>query len=130
MRRYTYITKTNAITGTSTIQRYRSRDGITRTTDTTVTADDNDYQYCLEHSPESITTEDITQQYYDQRMIEVKQQRRDRFHNEVDDLTAELARRREIKTITVEKEQTIVSEIARLSDEILQSLPYPEIPNN
>lgn len=128
MRRYTYIIQNNAITDTSTIQRYVSRNGHTRMPDRQVSEADADYQYCVKNSPESITSEDTTQQYYDHRMIEVREQRRERFRNEVDDLTAELTRRRLINDLTDTEEQTLVDQIAQLSNEIITSLPYPELP--
>lgn len=67
MRRYTYIRKINTITGTTTIQRYRSTNGIHRSPDRQVSETDPDYRYCLENVPDAITDEDVTEQERIQR---------------------------------------------------------------
>lgn len=128
MRRYTYIKQTNHITDTTTIQRMRIS-GMHYVHDILVSETDTDYLYCLQNAPESISDQDVTEEYFERRKFEVHEERKQQYRERVDDLTAELIRRQLILDITPEEETELKNEIARISQEIVNSLPYPVMPN-
>ena len=128
MRRYSYIIETNRITSTTSIRRYKSTDGISRTADILIDRDNMDYRFCLNHSPGDISEKDVTAEYYEKKHAEVEQQRAREYAEKVDKITAEIKRREYMDDIDEAEKAELIVQITELSNEIRMANPYPVMP--